>query len=114
MKNAEDVTSSAFRTALLRGGRDSNPADSTPQNDVAQRKSLATEDSEATKEDETRRAEPKARAADEVERALSDALSNATTAGRWDVVIELARELAARRIDLQHASSAAPSHQEDA
>jgi hypothetical protein len=37
-------------------------------------------------------------AADAVEAALADALQGATAAERWDVVVQLARELEARRM----------------
>jgi hypothetical protein len=45
------------------------------------------------------RDEPPERAADLVEAALATALDRASAAGRYDVVIQLARELEARRLE---------------
>lgn len=54
--------------------------------------------SETTDDAETRRVEPEVRTVvDRVEVALAKALGEASTAGQWAVVAQLARELEARR-----------------
>jgi hypothetical protein len=83
----------------LRGGQDSNPAEASTETAPNVANQAGHDESRATREDETRRAEPEPIAAvDAVDTALADALTAATTAGLWDVVAQLASELEARRV----------------
>ena len=70
----------------------------TPAPNVADRR---VNDAEEATRDDAKRPEVSASpspVADAVEAALVEAIRGATTAGRWDVVAQLARELEARRL----------------
>lgn len=100
-ENAEGVTPSAFSSALLRGGRDSNAA---AEHETPTKTSAAvgsTDDDEPPSTRTLVAPEALGRAGDDspdpVEAALAEALRGATRAGEWAVVAQLAGELEARR-----------------